>query len=186
MLGRINIDFVRPPAAVPLRAALLLAAGLLAVTAVLLHAAVVERAASRLAATRDMLGRRPAPVVTTSAAEASAQAAALSAAQRVARQLNQPWSQLFNTLENVRQPGVTLMSIQPGGAAGGGGGGGGEGRRFTLIVQAPRYRAALDYVAALAGMPGLASAHLVAHEMLSEAGGAAVQFTVQLDWEPAR
>ena len=84
-------------------------------------------------------------------------------------------------------PGVTLLAIQPGGAAADGGAkGSAEGRRFTLVAQAPRYRAALDYVGALTALPGLASAHLAAHEMLSESGGAAVQFTVQLDWEPAR
>ncbi len=190
MTVRIHIDFACPPSAVPLRAWLLLAAGLLAVVVVAWQWQTAQRRLRDGAAARQALVGKPALATALSAADAAALATQLAAAQAVAARLNQAWPALFRKLETVRVPGVMLMAIQPdtgGSGAGGASGGTGDTQRFRLVAQAPRYRAALDYVGALTATPGLAGAHLSAHEVLATTtGSTGVQFTVQVEWAPPR
>ena len=169
----------------PLRALLLLGAGLLACAAVAWQWRAVGQHLHQLQAQHRSQGRPAEAPAVLAPAEAAALAADLQAAQRVVQRLNQPWPQLFRALENVRVPGVVLLAIQPESS--------GEGQRFKLVAQAPRYRAALDYVAALTATPGLRRAYLAAHETAADstaatvpAAATALQFTVQVHWEPVR
>jgi Tfp pilus assembly protein PilN len=116
------------------------------------------------------------------AAEAAARArpAALSpgeqarqrAAQRVARDLQTPWSELLSALEEAPHDQVALLAIEPSMAK----------RQVRLSAEARDAEAMIGYLAVLQADARLADVVLVSHQVQMQAPGRPVRFTLQADW----
>lgn len=177
-MRRLDLDFARPPGPGRLQAAAWALAGLAALLAVALWLRQLDgqrrqwQAQLETASAAVSAPQRRALVPPREADEATRQA--LARANQVVASLNLGWGALFRQLEQVQQPGVTLLAVQREA---------GQSRRLRLSGEARRLEDALSYTTRLGATPGLAQVHLVGHDSSAEAGQARVQFTLLADWE---
>lgn len=94
-------------------------------------------------------------------------------ANEVLRELNQPWDELFATLEQALVPGVSILVVAP------------DPRKSTVMIKAlaPDTEAALDFLEHIGRGPRLAEAHLVSQELLPEQQRQPLLFTVSALWK---
>ena len=174
----LDLDFARPPGPGRLRSALWLTLGLGMLALVGWGLQRLDADVSRLAAQVDeaeRAGRRERQPPRLAAADDEATRQALQRAQQVVAALNLGWGALFQRLEQLRQPGVTLLAVQREA---------GQDRRLRLTGEARRLDDALAYVSRLAASEGFANAHLIGHELQADGERQTVQFTLLADWVP--
>ncbi|MFT3819941.1 MAG: PilN domain-containing protein [Rubrivivax sp.] len=174
----LDLDFARPPGPGRLRSALWLGFGAGALALVLWGLQRLDADVTRLAAQVDEAehaSRRERQPPRLAAADDEATRQALQRAQQVVAALNLGWGALFQRLEQLRQPGVTLLAVQREA-------GQGQGRRLRLSGEARRLDDALAYVSRLAASEGFANVHLIGHELQADGARQTVQFTLLADW----
>lgn len=106
------------------------------------------------------------------AALSAAEQAQSRAAQRVARDLQTPWSDLLSALEAAPHEHVALLGIEPSLAR----------RQVRLTAEARDPESMIDYLAALQGDARLAQVALVSHQVQAQAPGKPLRFTLQAAW----
>lgn len=187
----IDLDFVPRPRLHGGVAALLLAAGLLALALALVRVVALKTELDHLGAELDDAQRaashqrRPLKPTAGTSADSDSLAPELAQANAVVASLNLGWASLFKRIEAIKQPGVTLLAVQPES---------GTVRRLRLSGEARRLEDALAYIAQVAGTPGFDNTHLVSHEAVADLGpgGAGNTGTVRLrfalvaDWAGQR
>lgn len=176
----IDLEFCRPQGPHRGAATTCVAAGGLALVAVLLHLVVLNSEIGELRSSLDEAGRASRherlPLSPT-ADDSAATARELQRANLVVASLNIGWAGLFKQIEAVQLPAVTLLALQPES---------GVARRLRLSGEARRLDDVLDYVKRLGSAPGLRNAHLVSHELVVDGPRRSVRFALVVDWiEPS-
>ena len=172
----IELEFCAPQRLNRLAATACLAAGVVALAAVLVHIGVLNADIGRLSASLDdarRAGRHERLPLKTSAEDQENTARELQRANLVVASLNIGWAALFRQIEAVQVPAVTLLVMQPES---------GVAKRLRLTGEARRLDDALDYVKRLGSAQGLRNAHLVSHELVVDGPRRAVRFALIVDW----
>ena len=176
----IDLEFARPQGPNRLAATTCLAAGVLALTAVLAYIGVLHADIGQLNAGLDdakRASRHERLPLNPSSADQESTARELQRANLVVASLNIGWAALFRQIEAVKVPAVTLLALQPEA---------GVAKRLRLSGEARRIEDVFDYVKRMGSAPGLRNAHLVSHELVVEGPRRAVRFALVVDWiEPS-
>jgi len=105
-----------------------------------------------------------------------ATAAQLAAARRAARQLNLPWSELLNALEESTPAAIGILEIQPNS----------EDATLRIVAEAPSMPIMTGYLQGLQRSGPFRGVALERHELLSlGANGRAVRFSFRIAWGSA-
>ncbi len=93
-------------------------------------------------------------------------------ANEVLKQLNQPWDQLFATLENAMLPGISMLSIAP------------DPHKASVTIKAlaPNPDTAIDFVERLQASKVLTGAHLVSQEIMLDEKNQPIEFIISASW----
>jgi len=113
------------------------------------------------------LGSRKQTII-PSAAQAGVAQEAIKRANIILQQLNQPWDQLFSTLEQAIGPGISILAIAP------------EQNKsvITITAVAPNMDSAIDFIERLQASSLLADVHLVNQEVFPENRRQPLQLTI--------
>jgi Tfp pilus assembly protein PilN len=176
-MGRLRLDYQRPNRPVPWLGVGVLAASLAAGVLLLGHyqrlnrqvvywegkIEHIERQSRRLA-----LVSRP-----LSEQDARAQVLEVTLANRVVRQLNQPWNALFNAVETAGGQGIALLSMEP------------DLQKGTVAIggEAKDLDALLKYVRQLAGREVFASVLLQNHQVRVDDPEKPLRFSLLATWK---
>jgi hypothetical protein len=95
-------------------------------------------------------------------------------ADRVAKNLSLPWSDLLASLESAPQDSVALLAVEPSAAK----------KVFRLTAEARDAKAMLGYLDALRKDRRLDGVVLVSHQVQEKAPGRPIRFQLQAGWEP--
>lgn len=168
-MRRLDLDFHRSPRPSPWGWALLLA-GLTGVIVLLLAHRQISDEASRHRATIERIEARLPGASLTAAAPADD--ATLAAARRVAEQQQQPWPELFASLEAADNKDVAVLTLDP------------EPGRGVLKIhaEARNLSAMLAYQRRLEEGGALRQVVLQAHDLEKEATEAPVRFHIVANW----
>ncbi|MBZ4201541.1 MAG: PilN domain-containing protein [Methylovulum sp.] len=170
-MNRIWIDFKQPvsPKLRLLRVSLLVF-GALALAYGLIQQQQVKKEQTSLLWQRQSLAqtkphRLPAMRIAT---ELDSSHDAIKRVNEILRQLNQPWSQLFNALEQAMGSKVSILSVAP------------DPHKSTIILkaQAANMDAAIDFVKRLQATKLLTGVYLVNQEVVTEHEQQHLEFTV--------
>ena len=167
----------RPPRAI--WGAVVLALGVAAFAAAAAHglrvAAELSEARGQIEESR-FLSRRRAAALRGKSGDPGDIGREVAAANAISRQLNLPWTELFNAVEASKSENVALLSIAPDA----------QQRLLRIAGEAKSLADVLDYLKRLGAVAMFESAYLLDHEIAPQDPHGAVRFTVTASWRGAR
>jgi Tfp pilus assembly protein PilN len=171
----LDLDFLGTTRARVRVGPLLLAAGVVALGAVLWRDRLLTDEAAQL---NQRIGdsrrfvQRQVPGAQDQTRDPKLLALEVTRANAVLANLAVPWDTLFGELEAASNSSVALLSIQPGSG----------GRKVQLAGEARRFEDLLAYMTRLESTAGFANVLLTEHEMRNANADRAVSFTIAADW----
>jgi hypothetical protein len=168
MARSLELDFQSPQAIAPWTQRIVFAAGLALAALAVAHELEVQRLSRELKA-RVLAAESPTGRTATTGRRP--QAAADSRESRrdaIVRELALPWGKVFEVVERMANPKVTVLALQPDAKAG----------TVKLVAEAASQNDMLDYVKALSADQRVARVQLASHEVQTSAPGRPVRFTV--------
>ena len=96
----------------------------------------------------------------------------LKEADAVIKQLNLPWSMLFNTLETTREPGIDLLEVMPNLEVG----------EVLIIGKTENLKSVFAYMERLKKNQVFSKIDLNSHEKTTQYGTQALKFTIVAKW----
>lgn len=170
-MKRIHMDFMRP---IPLWQHYLrigiLACGVLALGYSFMQQQQVANEKKAVLWQQNNLGQLGSrkQTIMPSAAQTGAEQEAIKRANIILQQLNQPWDQLFSTLEQAISPGVSILAIAP------------EQNKslITITIVASHMDAAIDFIERLEASRLFTDVHLLNQEIFPENKYQPLQLTI--------
>lgn len=104
----------------------------------------------------------------------SAEKNQLAEADAVIKQLNFPWSKLFQTLENTRDSGIDLLELSPNTQTG----------DVLIIGKAENLKSVFDYMERLKKSQVFSKLDLNSHEKMMQNGTQDLKFSIAAKWLP--
>jgi hypothetical protein len=163
----LELDFQSPQGIAPGTQRLVLIAGLALAALAVAHEVEVQRESRELKA-RVLAAESPAGAAPAQGRRQGSTDAREARREAIVRELALPWGKVFEVVERMANPKVTVLALQPDARTG----------TVKLAAEAATQTDMLDYVKALSADQRVARVQLVSHEVQSSVPGRPVRFTV--------